>query len=297
MFGYIYYQTLHAGLPDIVDMTLGGPLYALGMNCLITVFLGGFMAYQQHDQECDRANIRALQDQKINILDEAVKQRTEQLNSMRESIATDFHDETGNMLSTITRQAALLKMKLSQDHQVQPIVDQIIINSNALYASSKDFLWHLNHDSDNPEEVFDYLTAYGQLYYNQFDIAFSSNTLSNILTNADLDAQQCRLLQLDPRAALHIIYIFKEAMTNVVNHAGATEVQLSMSCTAEAITYILTDNGSWKNADAGTEHYGLGNMQRRCLNNQFEFDLVNASHGTQIMITVPVSTPENLVHG
>lgn len=282
LFGYIYYQTLNAGLPVPVHSILGGPLYALGMNCLITIFFGGFMAYQQFDQERDRAKIRALQDQKINILDEAVKKRTEQLNTMRETIATDFHDETGNMLSAITRQAALLKLKLEQHHEVQPIVENIINNSNGLYASSKDFLWHLNHNSDDPRELFDYLTSYGQRYYNQFDVAFSSV------------AEECQLLQFDSSTALNVIFIFKEAMTNVIKHAGATEVQLAMTCQPDMITYELQDNGNWKEADAATAHYGLENMKRRCQKNKFQFELNKTTTGTKIKIKVPVSRPFDL---
>src|ERR1700761_9372736 len=158
-FTFVYYMTGRASLPPVVGTQLGGPFYALGMNGLITLFFGGFLAYLQHDQENDRLKYKTLQEQKISVLDEAVKQRTEQLNSMRENIATDFHDETGNMLSAITRQAALLKLKLSREHNVQPIVSSIIENSNILYASSKDFLWHLNHDSDDPKELFGYLTS------------------------------------------------------------------------------------------------------------------------------------------
>lgn len=279
VFGYIYFQTLHAGIPTPVHNILGGPMYALGMNCLITIFFGGFMSYQQFDQERDRAKIRALQDQKISTLDEAVKKRTEQLNTMRETIAADFHDETGNMLSAITRQAGLLKLKLHQDHQVRPIVENIITNSNSLYASSKDFLWHLNHDSDDPKELFDYLTGYGQHYYNQFDVAFSSA------------AEECALLQLDPRAALHIIFIFKEAMTNVIRHAGATEVKLSMSCGRETITYTLQDNGRWKDPAQSIGHYGIANMERRCQKNNFKMELVRQITGTAIQVMVPVSPP------
>ena len=280
MFGFIYYQTLQAGLPVPVHSVLGGPLYALGMNCLITVFFGGFMAYQQHDQEKNRASIRALQDQKISILDEAVIKRTEQLNVMRETIATDFHDETGNMLSAITRQAALLKSKLTDAHEVQPIVQHIIQNSNALYASSKDFLWHLNHNSDDPREVFAYLTAYGQFYYNQFDIAFSS------------EADECQQMQFEPVAALNIILIFKEAMTNVIKHAGASEVNLIMSAQPHTINYMLLDNGSWKAPDQGSEHYGLSNMERRCKKNKFHLHIVKLATGTTIEISVPVFSPE-----
>jgi signal transduction histidine kinase len=275
LLGFIYHQTLQTQLDNIVKPALGGPLYPLVVNCLITVFFGGFLAWQQYDQERDRAKIRSLQDDKITVLDDAVKMRTDQLNSMRETMATDFHDETGNMLSAITRQASLLKLKLGQAHEVKPIVESIIKNSNGLYASSKDFLWHLNHNSDDPKELFDYLTGYGQRYYNQFDIAFSSSS------------EECQRRQFEPSAALNVIFIFKEAMTNIVKHADATEVLLTMACQSEHIVYILNDNGMWKQADQTNEHYGLTNMERRCKRNKFGFALIKTNSGTQVEITVP----------
>lgn len=276
VFGFIYYQTLHAALPSEMPLIMGGPLYALGMNVLITLFFGGFLAYLQLDQERDRNRIRQLQDRKIEELDQAVKKRTEQLGEMRERIATDFHDQTGNMLSAITRQATLLKSKLTENDAVQPIADSIISNSNGLYASSKDFLWHLNHNSDDPEELFDYLSSYGQHYYNQFDIAFSCS------------GGRCHPVQLLPAAALNLIYIFKEAMTNVLKHSGASEVSLSMSCTAESATYILQDNGTWKDTDHSSQHYGLENMRRRSAKNNFKFQLLPGERGTSISVEVPV---------
>ena len=156
LFSYIYYQTFHYPPPAGFNTILGSPVYAFGMHCLITVFFGGFLSFEQYDQDRSRRKIRDLQDQRISLLDEAVLKRTEQLNTFRQAMATDFHDQTGNMLSAITRQASLLKLK---DSEVLPLVESIIANSNELYDSSKDFLWNLNHNSDNPIEVFNYLTG------------------------------------------------------------------------------------------------------------------------------------------
>jgi len=268
----IYHNT------QLIGHSQGDALYALIMHCLITVFFGGFLAYLQLDQERDRVKIKALQDRKITLLDEAVKQRTEQLNTMREAIATDFHDETGNMLSAITRQATLLKQKFADINEAQPIVLSIINNSNRLYAASKDFLWHLNNDSDDPKELFDYLTAYGQQYYNQFDIAFSSA------------ADNCLPVHLAQTAAINIIYIFKEAMTNVVKHAGAGEVLFEMRCNATEISYRISDNGSWTQPDKKEPHYGLNNMEKRCAKNGFNFGLIKNAQGTAITVTLPAIT-------
>lgn len=280
VFGIIYQQTLATGISPHLSHLLGTPIYALMMHVLITLFFGGFLAYLQFDQERDRKKIKDLQEQKIGMLDKAVKKRTEQLNTMRENIATDFHDETGNMLSAITRQAAMLRQSLPQNHPSKPLVDTIIKNSNALYASSKDFLWHLHHDGDDPTALFNYLTSYGQLYYNQFDIAFSSTT------NA------CPPVQFAPSAAINLIYIFKEAMTNVVKHANAHEVTLEMHYNDGLIYYRLLDDGLWKQINDREQHYGLRNIEKRCQKNNFKFDIAKSEQGTCLTVTVLTLTDQ-----
>lgn len=273
---FVYYRTLATGIDAQVNPVLGSPGYALGMHCFITVFLGSLLGYSQFEQERNREKIRGLQDQKISLLDEAVKQRTDQLNNMRQVMAADFHDETGNMLSAITRQAAILKLKLHDNEAVLPIAESITRNSNDLYARSKDFLWNLNHNSDDPQELFNYLTAHGQVFYNQFDIAFSS-----------INGEIRPLQQLDAFAALNLVFIFKEAMTNVVKHANAGEVTMEMSYRDNKVVFALQDNGRWKQQDETVSHYGLTNIERRCEKNNFGFLLSKQAEGTRLEITVP----------
>lgn len=276
----IYYFTITSKDYFSLNATLGSPLYALFMHCLITAFLGCFLAYSLNNNEKSRKKIIALRDQKINLLDEAVRQRTEQLNNMRQTIAADFHDQTGNMLAAINRQATVLQLRFKNNQEILPLIESIITNSNGLYASSKDFLWNLNNDSDNPLTLFEYLTAYGQNFYNQFDIDFSAETIGH----------QKHLQQLNPFAALNLIYIFKEVMNNVVKHAGANEVTMQMIYGEGFINYILRDNGSWKEKDGATSHYGLKNIERRSDKSGFEFELTKGSNGTCVAISLPVNT-------
>jgi len=277
---FIYYLTVTGDNYRDLNITLGSPLYALIIHCLITAFLGSFLAYSLMNNEKSRKKIIALRDYRINLLDEAVRQRTEQLNSMRQTIAADFHDQTGNMLAAINRQASMLELKLYHQPEMLPLVESIISNSNELYASSKDFLWNLNHDSDNPLTLFQYLTAYGQNFYNQFDIRFS----------ADSGGTQKHLQQLNPFAALNLIYIFKEAMNNIVKHSGADEVTMSMEYGMNEVIYILADNGRWKDANPDVPHYGLNNIERRSRQSGFVYTLTHDHTGTQIAISLPLST-------
>ncbi len=78
------------------------------------------------------------------------------------------------------------------------IIDNIIMNSDHLYASSRDFLWSVNNNSDDPQELFAYLTSFGQVFYNQFDIAFSVKSTVNAVVES---------VQLQAFASRHIIFI------------------------------------------------------------------------------------------
>lgn len=276
----VYYATISGPIAVPFSVTLGSPLYAVLMHGIITVFLGGFLAHGLLSQERSRKQIKTLQDQKISLLDEAVRKRTEQLNNMRQTIASDFHDHTGNILAAISRQAGMLELKLHDRPDVLPLIKSIITNSNELYASSKDFLWSLNHDSDNPITLFQYLVGYGQHFYNQFDISFS----------AQMTGRTQESKQLDPFAALNLIYIFKEAMNNVIKHSGADEVIMTMSYCADIVIYTLSDNGTWKEADPETTHYGLANMERRALQSGFQYKLIRDHTGTSIATGLPLST-------
>lgn len=277
---YVYLHTPAVPAGPGATSLISNPIYPFCLHGFTIVFLGGAMAYGQYTEEQNRLKIQGLQQQKIGLLDEAVKHRTDQLNTMRQAMAADFHDETGNVLAAITRQAALLELQLQQQPEVLPILKNIIDNSNRLYASSKDFLWDLNNQSDNPEVLFHYLIAYGQQYYNQFDIAFSAEIINH----------QPVLGQLPPLASLNLIYIFKEAMGNVIKHAGATEVTIELVQAAQAVTYALQDNGRWTEPAAGAAHYGLQNMRHRCTKHHFRFGLLTAPGGTRIEVTAPVQT-------
>jgi signal transduction histidine kinase len=272
----VYGKTLSADPAPAVIAELGNPAYPLTLHLLCTIFFGGFLAYLLNDQEKDRTKIKDLQDSKITALDQMVQVRTEQLNNVRATIARDFHDETGNTLSAITRLCYTLQSKLGQNDEAMPVVRHIIENSRQLYASSKDFLWNLDHNSDHPAELFQYITAYGQHYYNQLGMAFSASSDGNVKG------------LLPAFASLDIIYIFKEAMTNVVRHAGATEVNFSMVSSADIVIYRLMDNGSWKAADGHPSHLGLKNMQNRADKNNFTLMIQRSDTGTVVQVGIPV---------
>jgi len=245
----------------------------------ITIFFGIFfwMVYQQYDEA--KMQVRMQQRQQIDELNKAVEERSRQLSTMRQTLARDFHDETGNILSAITRQAGILRLKAGHDESVRPLIDNIIANSEQLYASSRDFLWSINHNSDDAVALFAHLTAFGQHFYNQWDIAFSVRTLSQ---------QPMVKKRLTPFVSRHIIFIFKEAMTNAAKHSGASEVVLELSMLEKYIRIVLEDNGQWKEPDSAVSHSGITNMKKRSAENNLVLHIYANEFGTRIQLEAPI---------
>jgi len=250
-------------------------VYHLG----ITLFFGMFfwMVYQQYDDT--KRQFREQQWAKIAELDKAVRERTQQLFSLRQTLSRDFHDETGNILSAITRQAGILRLRIKDNGNAKPVIDNIIANSEKLYASSKDFLWSINHNSDSPDELFSHLTSFGQVFYNQFDIAFSATNY----------APEPTYRRLDPFISRHLIFMFKEAMTNTVRHSGCDEVQLVLEVAEDRVSMSLTDNGKWKDPDPNVSHSGISNMKKRAAENNLELTMELTPSGSCVCVRAPLS--------
>ena len=272
----LYLLYLHTPAKIALPVAAGGRLSTFIIHAAGMSILGALLWMVQKRQDEAREETKQLQNNRIEFLDIEIAKRTEQLNNMRQSLATDFHDETGNLLSAITRQASLLKLRLKTDDPAFPMADSIIQNSNELYASGRHFLWNLNNDSDNPQVLFQYLTSFGQSLYNEFDISFSAQ-------NTD-----CSASKIDPFASLSLIFIFKEAMNNIIKHSGASEVIFKMANYKDNIEISLSDNGRWKAPDEQDGHYGLQNMQRRSEKHQLKFNMHPGPTGTCIEVAVPI---------
>ncbi|RYE30606.1 MAG: hypothetical protein EOP42_11975 [Sphingobacteriaceae bacterium] len=272
----LYFLYRHTSGTTAVSVMAGGKLAALIIHASGMCLMGVLLWIVQRKQDETREESKQLQNYRIEFLDKEIARRTEQLNNMRQSLATDFHDETGNLLSAITRQAGLLKLRLKPDDPAFPVADSIIRNSNELYASGRHFLWNLNHDSDNPQVLFEYLTSFGQSLYNQFDISFSAQKTDHTV---------CKI---DPFTSLTLIFIFKEAMNNVIKHSGASEVIFKMATYKTCIEFMLNDNGSWKEPNGQDGHYGLQNMKTRSEKHRLKFKVQPGPTGTLVEVTVPI---------
>ncbi len=167
-----------------------------------------------------------------------VRRRLEQLERQRAvereraRIARDIHDDLGASLTRITLLSQSVRSELESDHRAGADVDQIYSTARELTRSMDEIVWAVNPQHDTMDSLVTYLGRFAQ----------------NFLHVAGI---RCRLdLPLDlPALALtaeirHNVFLaFKEALHNVVKHAKATEVRLSLELRPEGFMLVIADNG------------------------------------------------------
>ena len=95
---------------------------------------------------------------------------------------------------------------------------------------------------------------------------------------------------IDPDTAGQLLLVLREALSNVVRHAGATEVDVSVSVDDEDVILCVTDNGVGP-PEGPTHGWGLENMAQRAERLGGEFSLEPATpHGTRLEWRAPLGS-------
>jgi signal transduction histidine kinase len=96
---------------------------------------------------------------------------------------------------------------------------------------------------------------------------------------------------LDSRRRHQFFLAYKEALTNIVRHSGASEVHLTLGIELQEMRLTIADNGRGLPAGMRTEQMdGIANMRARIekLGGRFEIDSQSGS-GTRLQFYVPLS--------
>ncbi|WP_044203314.1 sensor histidine kinase [Flammeovirga sp. OC4] len=196
--------------------------------------------------------------EKSSELKKILKQKTaaqDKLTRVRKEIAQDFHDEMGNKLASITVLADLAAMKIKgKDEDTEKILSRIETQSKQLYTGTRDFIWSIDAQNDELGVIYDYIKDFGEEFFDDLDIRYH--------THKELAGHDQLLL---PQSwSLQLVFIFKEAMTNIAKYAHATHVYLSLSIKNNLVTFSIKDNGVGISDDQMTKNgNGLKNMKAR----------------------------------
>jgi signal transduction histidine kinase len=215
-------------------------------------------------------------------------EREHSVNRERARIAKDIHDDLGASLTEI-----MLLSEFAQNTntplEAQEDIRKIAIKSRALTQLLDEIVWAVNPHRDTLENFVTYACSYAEDFLRMAQI-------------------QCRLklqptfpdmfLRTDIRHALFLMV--KEALNNIVKHAKASEVTISMELDGAEFHILIEDNGKGfqmerKGGPSLSEDVlprsgeGLFGMRERVENLQGQFEIfTQPGQGTRIKIQVPI---------
>ena len=185
-----------------------------------------------------RARMRALEQQHA-------------LEKERARIARDMHDDLGASLTQITLASQLAR--LSPAAEVQGHIDDIADIARRTVTALDEIVWMVNPRNDTLNSAVEYLGQHAVDFLTAADIA------CELEIPYDLPASP-----LPTHARHHLFLVVKEALNNVVKHAGATTVQFKAEVNGSALRLVIADNGhgfAMGQERAGSD--GLHNMGAR----------------------------------
>jgi signal transduction histidine kinase len=224
-----------------------------------------------------------------------LRQKLEQLERQqavereRTRIARDIHDDLGASLTRITMLSQSAQSELGRESPAAGDVEKIYGTARELTRAMDEIVWAVNPKHDTLDSLVTYLGRFAQ----------------HFLSGAGI---RCRLdvplhlpaWTLTAEIRHNVFLAFKEALNNVVKHAQATEVRISLDLLPHGFVLVSVDNGrgfdlnGLKNRATGPGDglrfaggNGLTNMQRRLeeLGGRCEWETA-PQEGTRVKMTV-----------
>lgn len=195
------------------------------------------------------------------------------LQTLRNKIASDLHDDIGSTLSSIS---IFTLMAREGSKEVIPILDQIGEYSRNMLESMADIVWSINPGNDNFEKIILRMRSFA------FELLGSKNI--DFEFNAD---ESLSTLKLSMELRKNLYLIFKEATNNMVKYSQANSALFSITRTKNVLTLLIRDNGKGFDVNRENQGNGLKNMKNRATEMGAKFLIESElGKGTTIQILI-----------
>ena len=199
------------------------------------------------------------------------------IQNIRNRIARDLHDQVGADLGSIAIFVRAIERRMhTPKFDVLPILKDIQQTADETIINLKDTVWMINPKNDDMEQLFEKIRSF----------AAKILALQNI--NLIYDNQLTRPLKISMEQRYNAYMICKEAVNNIVKHAKATEVKITIIATKEGVSFEICDNGKGFDPSVLSEGNGLENFKRRAEESFFEFSIHSEmGKGTCLKLLIP----------
>jgi signal transduction histidine kinase len=199
----------------------------------------------------------------------------------RARIAQDLHDELGSGITEISMLAARARYDTAPDERRNHYLEQAREKAREMVMALDEIVWAMNPKHDSLASLVSYFCLYADRFLGLANVAWRLESMPG--TPDPMVGSRHR----------HQLFLaFKEALTNVVRHADASEVRLSIQAEQGQVRLTVADNGRGFSPEVHTEEMdGMANMRTRIekLGGRFEISS-EAGHGTMVRFYMPLSS-------
>jgi signal transduction histidine kinase len=245
--------------------------YELGIVCELIFFLLG-LTYKNRIELIEK--IKEQEALKLEAEKQIFESKLAILNAQqdeRNRISTDMHDDLGAGVTAIRLFSELAKSRLGKN--TIPEIEKISFSANELLNNMNTIIWTMNSSNDSFGNMVAYIRSYAIEYFENTGVSCSVNIDTNLpefVVNGEIRR--------------NVFLVVKEALNNILKHANATEVTLTLKREQERISFYIHDNGVGIDFE-NLRRFGNGlkNMKQRMTKSGIDFSIKN-KNGTLVTL-------------
>jgi len=245
--------------------------YELGIVCELMFFILG-LAYKnrieliEKTKEQEALKLEAekqIFETKLAVLNARQKERNR--------ISADMHDELGAGITAIRLYSELAKSR--QENEVLPEIEKISHSANELLNSMNTIIWAMSNSNDSLENMIAYIRSYSQEYFENTGVRCRINIMEG-LPNVEVSGAIRK----------NVFLVVKETLNNILKHAKATDVTITLTKVTDGLALYIQDNGIGIDLEKIRRFgNGLKNMKKRMEEMNIDFSIEN-KNGTLVTL-------------
>lgn len=208
-------------------------------------------------------------------------ERRQILSEDRARIARDMHDDLGTRVTLMTLNAALIERDIDNDpEQTRQHLSSLKSSARNLVAAMDDLVWSVDPRNDRLDRLGNFIARSAEELFRDTPVRWRID-LPETLPDLPLRAP----------VRHHFSLAVKEALHNILRHAGPCEARIRIRVDDERIDVVITDTGSGfveANSIAGN---GLANLRKRMLECGGVCEVESTpGKGTSVRLIIPLSS-------
>jgi signal transduction histidine kinase len=214
----------------------------------------------------------------------ALLERQREIHSIKTRIASDLHDDIGSGLSKLAMMLDTTRLSSASESELQIKLESVSQKARQMGDQLRVIVWALQPHDDQLNGLLSYIRRQTSEFLEEHNLKFSIQ-ISEDLPSTVISAEFRR----------NVYYAVREAVHNVVKHAGADHLEIFISTSEENLFISVIDDGMGFDPQA---IHSFGNGIRIILKRVGDLGgkvsiLSEPQNGTKIQMEFPFKTSKN----